>query len=186
MSVDVSLSGYSRERGLQFYSELLERVQRLPGVEAVSLATQIALGDGFGATMRAEGYAPKPGEDMSSDFNQIGPDYFRVMKIPLLEGREFGQSDTTNTPLVGRHQPDGGAPLLARPECDWPARDRRAPSRRTSQNRRRRRQGQQIPQADRGSASRRVHTLLPALSRGHDAARAHHRRSSDDAGRRAA
>ena len=99
-SVDVSLSGYSRERGLQFYSELLERVQRLPGVEAVSLATQIALGDGFGATMRGEGYARKPGEDMSCDFNQIGPDYFHMMKIPLLEGREFGQSDTTNTPLV--------------------------------------------------------------------------------------
>jgi macrolide transport system ATP-binding/permease protein len=100
MSVDVSLSGYSRERGLQFYSELLERAQRLPGVEAVSLATQIALGDGFGATMRGEGYAPKPGEDMSCDFNQIGPDYFRVMNIPLLEGRDFGQSDTTSTPPV--------------------------------------------------------------------------------------
>ena len=100
MSVDVGLSGYSRERGLQFYAELLERVQRVPGVEAVSLATQVALGDGFGAMMRAEGYAPKPGEDMSSDFNQIAPDYFRVMKIPLLEGREFSPSDTTNTPLV--------------------------------------------------------------------------------------
>jgi len=100
MSVDVGLSGYDRERGLQFYSELLERVRRLPGVDAVSLATQIALGDGFGAMMRAEGYTPKPGEDTSSDFNQVGPDYFRVMKIPLLEGREFGQSDTTGTPLV--------------------------------------------------------------------------------------
>jgi predicted permease len=99
-SVDVSLSGYSRERGLQFYSELLERVQRLPGVDGVSLATQIALGDGFGATMRGEGYAPNPGEDMSCDFNQIGPDYFHVMKIPLLEGREFSHSDTTNMPPV--------------------------------------------------------------------------------------
>ncbi len=99
-SVDVSLSGYTPQRGLQFYAELLERVQRVPSVEAVSLATQIALGDGFGATMRADGYAPQPGEDLSCDFNQIAPDYFRVMKIPLLEGREFGQSDTTTTPLV--------------------------------------------------------------------------------------
>jgi predicted permease len=69
----------------------------VPGAEAVSLATQIALGDGFGATMRAEGYTARPGEDMSSDFNQIGPDYFRVMQIPLIEGREFGQADTTTT-----------------------------------------------------------------------------------------
>ena len=60
MSVDVSLSGYSQERGLRFYSELLERVQRLPGVEAVSLATQIALGDGFGAMMRARATCPSP------------------------------------------------------------------------------------------------------------------------------
>jgi macrolide transport system ATP-binding/permease protein len=100
MSVDVSVSGYNRERGLQFYSELIERVQRLPGTEAVSLATQIALGDGFGALMRAESYAPQPGEDMSADFNQIAPGYFRVMKIPLLDGRDFGQSDTTGMPLV--------------------------------------------------------------------------------------
>ena len=100
MSVDVGLSGYSRERGLQFYSDLLERVERLPGVEAVSLATQIALGDGFGATMRGDGRAPEPGEDLSCDFNQIGPDYFEVMKIPLLEGREFGRSDAIGTPVV--------------------------------------------------------------------------------------
>src|SRR5262249_15296660 len=32
--------------------------------------------------------------------NQIAPDYFRVMKIPLLEGRDFGHSDTTTTPPV--------------------------------------------------------------------------------------
>src|SRR5262249_18725320 len=86
MSVDVSLSGYNRERGLRFYTELLERVRRLPGVEAASLATQIALGDGFSGVMRAEGYVPKPGEDISSDFNQIGTDYFRTMKIALLQG----------------------------------------------------------------------------------------------------
>ena len=100
MSVDVTLNGYSRERGLQFYSQLLERVRRVRGVEAASLATQIALGDGFGAVMRAEGYVPQPGEDISSDFNQIGPDYFRTMKIPLLEGRDFGQSDTSDRPPV--------------------------------------------------------------------------------------
>jgi macrolide transport system ATP-binding/permease protein len=100
VSVDVGLSSYTRERGLQFYADLLERVRRLPGVEAVSLATQIALGDGFGARMRGDGYQPKPGEDLGADFNQVASDYFQVMKIPLLEGREFNESDTTTTPAV--------------------------------------------------------------------------------------
>ena len=100
MSADVSLSGYNNERGLRFYSELLERVKLLRGVEAVSLGAQIPLGGGISSTLKVAGYVPKPGEDMSSDFNIIGPDYFRTMKIPLLHGREFGQSDTAAAPQV--------------------------------------------------------------------------------------
>ncbi len=100
MSADVSLSGYSKERGLQFYPELLERVRSLRGVEAASLGALLPLGGGFGSTMKAEGYTPKPGENLSSDFNIIGTDYFRTMKIPLLGGREFDPSDTTTAPQV--------------------------------------------------------------------------------------
>src|SRR5262249_28780551 len=44
MSADVSLSGYDKERGLRFYSELLERVKLLRGVEAASLGALIPLG----------------------------------------------------------------------------------------------------------------------------------------------
>jgi hypothetical protein len=86
--------------GLRFYSELLERVKILRGVEAVSLGAQIPLGSGISSTLNVRGYVPKPGEDMSSDFNIIGPDYFRTMKIPLLHGREFGQSETAAAPQV--------------------------------------------------------------------------------------
>ncbi len=100
MSADVSLSGYNNERGLRFYSELLERIKTLRGVEAASLAAQLPLGTAISSTLKVDGYAPKPGEDLSSDFNIIGPDYFRTMKIPLLDGREFGQSDTTTAPQV--------------------------------------------------------------------------------------
>src|SRR5262245_46307113 len=37
---------------------------------------------------------------MISDFNIVGTDYFRTMKTPLLQGREFGPSDTTTAPQV--------------------------------------------------------------------------------------
>jgi putative ABC transport system permease protein len=100
MSADVSLSGYNKERGLRFFSELLERVKLLREVEAVSLAAQVPLGAAISSLLKAEGYTPKPGEDLSSDFNIVGPDYFRTMKIPLLHGREFGRSDTPAAPQV--------------------------------------------------------------------------------------
>ena len=100
MSADVSLSGYNKERGLRFYTELLERIKLLRGVEAASVGAQIPLSGGASSPINVDGYVPKPGEDMSSDFNIIGPDYFRTMKIPLLHGREFGQSDTTTAPRV--------------------------------------------------------------------------------------
>jgi predicted permease len=93
MSADVSLSGYDKERGLRFFPELIERVKLLRGVEAVSLAAQVPLGVAISSPLKAEGYTPEPGEDLSSDFNIVGPDYFRTMKIPLLHGREFAPSD---------------------------------------------------------------------------------------------
>jgi macrolide transport system ATP-binding/permease protein len=100
MSADVSLSGYNNERGLRFYSELLERIKILRGVEAVSLGALVPLGGGVGSILKAEGYIPKSGEDLSSDFNIVGPDYFVMMRIRLLHGREFSQTDTTTAPQV--------------------------------------------------------------------------------------
>jgi predicted permease len=100
MSADVSLSGYDNERGLRFFSDLLERVKLLRGVEAVSVAAQTPLSSGVNSILKAEGYTPESGEDLSSDFNIVGPDYFLTMNIPLLHGREFGMSDVATAPQV--------------------------------------------------------------------------------------
>jgi hypothetical protein len=47
VSMDLALNGYREPRGRQFYSQLVERVSALPGVESVSLARIVPLGDGF-------------------------------------------------------------------------------------------------------------------------------------------
>ena len=80
---------------------LVERVRLLPGVEAVSLAGQLPLArGGMSFLAKVEGYVPQPGESMSFDYNFVGPDYFRTMKIPLLHGREFSQLDSAAAPKV--------------------------------------------------------------------------------------
>jgi predicted permease len=100
VSADLSLSGYDDVRGLQFCSDLIERVRLLRGVEAVSVAMQLPLAEGISTPMKLDGYEPKPGEDMTFDYNLVGPDYFGTMKIPLVDGREFRESDTSAVPDV--------------------------------------------------------------------------------------
>ena len=100
-SFDLSLSGYDEARGRQFLSELSERVGRLPGVEAVSLATITAFSGRFwisGAT--PEGYQPQPGERLAFDFNAISPNYFQTLGARLVGGREFTAQDTVDAPRV--------------------------------------------------------------------------------------
>jgi putative ABC transport system permease protein len=42
----------------------------------------------------------KPGELLTADYAQVSPGYFAAMNIPLLQGRDFTERDTTNAPLV--------------------------------------------------------------------------------------
>ena len=47
-----------------------------------------------------EGYTPKPGEQNLIDYNVVGPNYFSLMQIPILSGREFTPQDRLDTPRV--------------------------------------------------------------------------------------
>jgi len=58
------------------------------------------LRDFASAPIAVDGYQPGPDERPMADYNQVGPDYFAVMGIPLVAGREFTRSDDENRPLV--------------------------------------------------------------------------------------
>jgi len=47
-----------------------------------------------------EGFKGGPDVDNGSSFNEIAPDYFKTMQIPVLAGREFARSDTLGGPKV--------------------------------------------------------------------------------------
>jgi predicted permease len=89
-----ALSGYDDQRATIFYRNLRERVGALPGVQTVALASvPILAGDEWDSSMGVEGHQAKDGENMQAFMNAVSPRYFETLKTPLLEGRDFNESD---------------------------------------------------------------------------------------------
>jgi predicted permease len=88
------LNQYSDQRARQFYEQLTDRLGAIPGVALVSASRLSSIaGDAASANITVEGYRPATDEDADTFVNEIGPDYFRTMGIPLMAGREFGVAD---------------------------------------------------------------------------------------------
>jgi len=99
--VDPPSNAYKTERTKQFYSQLKENLESLPGVTSASLAVMPVLeGDEWDQWVTIEGYSPKTGELPDPHMNFLSPDYFKTMEINLLAGRDFRVSDTLTAPLV--------------------------------------------------------------------------------------
>ena len=87
---DLQSLGYAEARNRAFYAELTERVAQLPDVRGVTLARNVPLSGGGGRNLAVvEGYEPQPGEDMEFHSNLVGPEYFELMRVPLVRGRGF-------------------------------------------------------------------------------------------------
>ena len=87
----------------RFIERTVEQVRALPGVDAAAIAGQVPMGgnsDRFG--LYIEGRESLHLADTPSPQRySVTPDYFRVMGIPLLRGRLFGDGDTpTSTPVM--------------------------------------------------------------------------------------
>ncbi len=100
-SLDLLPAGYRRDEGIRFFSQLLTRVEALPGVESVTLADSTPLSySTHTSIIEAEGYVPQLRESMEVDRAYVGPNYLRTMRIPLVEGRDLTVSDQTGSPDV--------------------------------------------------------------------------------------
>jgi predicted permease len=100
-SIDPVLSGYSMERVKILFKQAHERLSALPGVSSASMSSIGPLtGNGWLATMRVDGYTPKPDENMNINLNSVGPGFFATLGIPLIAGRDFTERDDPNAPAV--------------------------------------------------------------------------------------
>jgi predicted permease len=101
-AVDLVSPGYDALRAKTFDDELIDRVMALPGVTSAALARRTPLGNGtYSSTpIAVDGYVPPPDEQPSVEYNEVGPDYFATLGIPLVTGREFTREDDEQAALV--------------------------------------------------------------------------------------
>jgi predicted permease len=100
-SIAPELNGYSPQRTIALFDQLHQSVSTQPGVESVSESLMAAFTDSNSTSnVTVEGYKAQDEEDTHVGQNYIGSDYFSTMGIPLLRGREFGKSETADSPKV--------------------------------------------------------------------------------------
>ena len=100
--VSLVAAGYDAPRSQSFRDELIERVRALPGVESAAFGrmTPMSYGSYSSTQIAVDGYQPPPGEQPTVQYNEVGPDYFVTLGIPLLSGREFTRADDEKGALV--------------------------------------------------------------------------------------
>src|ERR1700741_1065397 len=113
LPLTINLLRYTRTQGRQFYGQVTERVEAIPGVESASLARIAAVSGntsvrslliegraGSDNQFRSDGAGSASGDNSSVSANVIGPKYFQTMGIALLQGRDFNAQDTEDHPRV--------------------------------------------------------------------------------------
>lgn len=95
-------AAFSPEQQRGFSTRLRSNLQAARGVQAVAYAdfTPLSTTSGPYSRVEPEGYSPAAGEPMSVNRAMISPGYFDVMRIPLLAGRDFRDSDNPQSARV--------------------------------------------------------------------------------------
>jgi putative ABC transport system permease protein len=101
MAFDLGALHYDEGRGQQFFRLVIERAKASPGVESATLASNLPFGGGFARTVFPEGQDEASGyRGTLTQLDDIAPNYFQALRVPLLSGREFNDGDRANTKKV--------------------------------------------------------------------------------------
>jgi len=91
LHVEMSLSNYDETRTQQYYQDLAERLNALPGVQMVTRADR-APGDESSSSIGLEGESPTD-TSRRARANWVGPNYFDTIGSPIVRGRGFTEEE---------------------------------------------------------------------------------------------
>jgi predicted permease len=101
MNFDLGALHYEEGRGQQFYRAAIEKVKNSPGVASVSIASNPLIGGGFARTVFPEGQDEASGNRGTlTVVDDVTPDHFETLRIPVTRGRSFNDGDRMETAAV--------------------------------------------------------------------------------------
>jgi len=99
-ATELGLARYTREQVDAYHRRVAADARRLPGVESVATANSLPLHIDQSGTTVYPLPAPEPGAGSSATSYRISPGFFATLQIPLRDGRDFNDFDTSASPPV--------------------------------------------------------------------------------------
>jgi predicted permease len=98
---DFITAGYRHDQLPTIVKPLLERLNAIPGVVGATISENgLMSGTESADEIKVEGYTPKSDEDGVAFDDWVGPDYFKIVGIPILLGRGIGPQDVATSQPV--------------------------------------------------------------------------------------
>ncbi|HKA20390.1 MAG TPA: ABC transporter permease [Blastocatellia bacterium] len=82
---------------VDYTQRALERLKSIPGVMAAAVTTNLPLGRWLNLTVEVDG---RPNSQRSTEIRMVTPEYFDVLRMRLIQGRQFDENDTANSEPV--------------------------------------------------------------------------------------
>lgn len=99
LAVDPARVGYTGERRMQYFRDILAGVRAMPGVRAASLSSITPMsGGGIDQPITIEGRPREPGVMVLA--NRMSEGFFATMAIPMVLGRDFVPEDASRANAV--------------------------------------------------------------------------------------
>jgi predicted permease len=103
INVPVMHDGKTPDQIVDFYREAIRQIRQLPGVSNAAMGLLVPWRDAndFALEFSVDGHVPAAGEKRTrATYQIVSPGYFATLGVPIIEGRDFSDSDRKETEPV--------------------------------------------------------------------------------------
>ncbi len=100
LALNLKARHFSESEGKEFYRRVMERAGSVPGVDGVTIGFNAPLVIYRARSFSVEGHETGTGPGAVTPIDMVEPGYFQTLRIALLRGRSFVESDSSDSPHV--------------------------------------------------------------------------------------